>query len=99
MPLHRHTGEIHAYNLSGTRKLCTGELIGPGDYVYEPPGSTDWWKIVGDEPMLALVIVMGTVEFLGPGGVVTGRASAGTQRAEYERYCREHGLAIQDLVD
>ncbi|HJW04910.1 MAG TPA: cupin domain-containing protein [Rhodanobacter sp.] len=99
MPLHRHTGEIHAYNLSGTRKLCTGELIGPGDYVYEPPGSTDWWKIVGDEPMLALVIVMGTVEFLGPGGVVTGRASAGTQRTDYERYCREHGLAIQDLVD
>jgi quercetin dioxygenase-like cupin family protein len=99
MPLHRHSGEIHAYNLSGTRKLCTGELIGPGDYVYEPPGNTDWWKIVGDETMLALVIVMGTVEFLAPGGVVTGRASASTQLAEYERYCREHGLAIQDLVD
>lgn len=45
MPLHRHTGEIHAYNLGGTRKLCTGELIGPGDYVYEPPGNEDWWKI------------------------------------------------------
>ena len=29
----------------------------------------------------------------------TGRASASTQLAEYERYCREHGLAIQDLVD
>ncbi|MBT2142799.1 MULTISPECIES: cupin domain-containing protein [unclassified Rhodanobacter] len=99
MPLHRHSGEIHAYNLSGTRKLCTGELIGPGGYVYEPPGNTDWWKIVGDETMLALVVVMGTVEFLGPGGVVTGRASASTQLAEYERYCREHGLAIQDLVD
>lgn len=99
MPLHRHTGETHAYTFSGTRKLCTGELIGPGDYVYEPPGNTDWWKIVGDEPMLALVIVMGTVEFLGPGGVVTARASAGTQLADYQRHCREHGLTIRDLVD
>lgn len=99
MPLHRHTGEIHAYNLTGMRKLCTGELIGPGDYVYETPGNTDWWKIVGDEPMLALVIVVGTVEFLGPGGVVTGRASASTQLAEYERYCSANGLTVQDLLD
>ncbi len=99
MPLHRHSGEIHAYNLTGTRKLCTGELIGPGDYVYEPPGNVDWWKIVGDEPMIAMVIVMGTVEFLGPGGIVTARASASTQLAEYERYCRANGLTVQDLLD
>jgi quercetin dioxygenase-like cupin family protein len=99
MPLHRHTGEIHAYNLSGSRKLCTGEVIGPGDYVYEPPGNTDWWKIVGDETMVALVIVMGTVEFIGPGGIVRARATAGTQLAEYERHCREHDLPLHDLVD
>lgn len=99
MPLHRHSGEIHAYNLSGTRQLCTGELIGPGDYVFEPPGNVDWWKIVGDEPMIALVVVMGTVEFLGPGGSVRARASAASQRAEYERYCREHRRPVLDLDD
>ncbi|MGO1070006.1 cupin domain-containing protein [Lysobacter sp. CA199] len=99
MPLHRHTGEIHAYNLSGTRQLCTGELIGPGDYVYEPAGNVDWWKIVGDEPMVALVVVMGAVEFLGPGGTVRFRATAETQRAEYERHCREHRRPILDLSD
>ncbi len=99
MPLHRHSGEIHAFNLSGQRKLCTGEVIGPGDYVFEPPGNTDWWKIVGDEAMVALVVVMGTVEFLGPGGVVRATASAATQREEYERHCREHGLVPRDLVD
>lgn len=99
MPLHRHTGEIHAYNLSGSRLLCSGELIGPGDYVYEPPGNTDWWKIVGDEPMIALVVVMGTVEFLGPGGAVRMRANAETQRAEYAQYCREHRLPLHDLAE
>jgi uncharacterized protein YdeI (YjbR/CyaY-like superfamily) len=29
-PLHRHSGEIHAYKLGGSRQLCTGEVIGPG---------------------------------------------------------------------
>ncbi len=94
MPLHRHSGAVHAYNLSGTRRLCTGEIIGPGDYVYEPPGNTDWWEIVGDATMVAMVVVMGTVEFLGPGGVVTGRADAASMRSEYERHCRSQGLPI-----
>lgn len=99
MPLHRHSGEIHAYNLSGSRQLCTGEIIGPGDYVFEPPGNTDWWKIVGDETMVALVVVMGEVEFLGPGGVVRGRANAATQLAEYQHYCQTHGLPVLDIVE
>ena len=99
MPLHRHSGEIHAYNLSGSRQLCTGEIIGPGDYVYEPPGNTDWWKIVGNEPLVALVVVMGEVEFLGPGGVVTGRADATTQLTEYRRYCAAQGLKMLDIVE
>lgn len=99
MPLHRHTGEIHAYNLAGQRQLCTGEVIGPGDYVYEPPGNTDWWKVVGGEPMTALVVVMGAVEFLGPGEVVNARASAQTQLAAYRDYCQQHGLPVLDLID
>ena len=47
MPLHRHTGEIHAYNLAGTRTLCTGEVIGPGDYVFEPARQH---RLVGASP-------------------------------------------------
>src|SRR5687768_13295743 len=31
--LHRHTGEVHAFNLQGSRLLGSGELIGPGEYV------------------------------------------------------------------
>jgi len=83
MPLHRHDGEVHAYNLSGSRKLCTGELVGPGDYVYEPPGNTDSWHVVGDEPMVAIIVVMGAVEFLGPEGEVSSTASAASMRRRY----------------
>lgn len=98
MPLHRHTGEIHAYNLSGTRRLCSGEVVGPGDYVYEPPGNTDSW-VVGDDPLIALVVIMGEVEFLAPDGSCAVRVSANTQLARYERYCKEHGLTMHDLID
>lgn len=97
MPMHRHAGEIHAYNISGSRRLCTGEVIGPGDYVYEPSGNADWWKIVGDETMVALVVVMGRVEFLAPDGSVRACVTADTQWSEYERYCREQGLPVMDL--
>ncbi|MCB1744648.1 MAG: anti-sigma factor, partial [Gammaproteobacteria bacterium] len=58
-----------------------------------------WWKIVGDETMIALVVVMGEVAFLGPGGEVRARASAASQRDAYEAYCREHGLVIHELSD
>jgi quercetin dioxygenase-like cupin family protein len=97
MPLHRHTGEVHVHQLAGQRQLCSGEILGPGDYAYEPAGHVDWWKIVGDEDMVAFAVVMGDVEFIGPGGEVRGVANACTQRAEYERYCAEHGLAMRDL--
>ncbi|RNF81903.1 anti-sigma factor [Lysobacter psychrotolerans] len=99
MPLHRHIGATHAYHLSGSRQLSTGEIFGPGDYECEPPGNTDAWKIVGDEPLTALVIVMGEVEFLGPDGGVRGRANADSQWQEYRRHCHEHGLALLDLFD
>jgi hypothetical protein len=42
--LHRHTGEVHAFNLAGTREIFgTGERAGPGSYVYEPAGTVDGW--------------------------------------------------------
>jgi len=99
MPLHRHTGEIHAYNLAGTRTLCTGEIIGPGDYVYEPPGNTDWWRVTGDEVMTALVVVIGAVEFLGPGHAVISRADALSQRRAYESWCAQHDVPVLDLSE
>ena len=51
--------------LKASRQLCTGELIGPGGYVYEPAGNTDWWTVVGDVPLVVLVVVMGAVFGLG----------------------------------
>jgi quercetin dioxygenase-like cupin family protein len=99
IPLHRHTGETHAFNLEGTRELCTGEVIGPGGYVYEPEGNVDGWKVVGDVPLVVLVVVMGAVEYLGAHGAVTHRYTAQTLKDLYERHCSAHGIEAVDLVD
>ena len=62
---HRHGGAVHAYNISGKRMLLdTHELVGPGGYVYEPPGNVDSWMAVGDEPVIVLVSVEGSIAYL-----------------------------------
>lgn len=98
IPLHRHTGEVHAFNLEGSRKLCTGEVIWPGDYVYEPVGNIDWWTAVGDVPLTVLVIVMGAVEYLDAEGNVTRRYTARTLEDLYREHCVARGIAFRDLV-
>ena len=92
IPLHRHTGPIHAYNLQGTRELCTGERIGPGEYVYEPAGNTDWWRAVGDEPVLLFIVVHGAVEYLDANDQVTRRIDGQALYELYRRHCEETGL-------
>ena len=83
---HRHTGEVHALTLSGQRKLLdTGELVGPGGYVYEPPGNVDSWMAVGDEPLLIFVTVQGAIEALDEQGNVTVRNTTASVAARYRR--------------
>jgi 2,4'-dihydroxyacetophenone dioxygenase len=100
IPRHRHTGEVHGYNLSGHRKLLdTDEVIGPGTYVYEPPGNVDSWMSVGDEPTILLITVRGAVEYLGKDGEVTGRVTSNDRLQTYRRWCEEHGAGFLATVE
>jgi 2,4'-dihydroxyacetophenone dioxygenase len=90
---HRHTGEVHAYNLSGSRQILdTGEVIGPGDYVYEPAGNVDTWLAVGDEPCVVHIKVVGAVEYLDETDEVVGSADAASQQATYLDWCEAQGV-------
>jgi 2,4'-dihydroxyacetophenone dioxygenase len=97
VPRHRHTGAVHAVNLQGQRRLAGGEIIGPGGYVYEPPGNVDSWSAVGDEPVIIHVVLDGAVEYLDDTGAVTHRIDARGLAELYQRHCREHGLPVLDL--
>jgi hypothetical protein len=97
MPPHRHTGPTHVYQLEGRRRLVDGTVLGPGDYVYEPAGHVDAWEVIGDVPMVALVVVLGDVEDLAPDGSVRGRATTASRRAEYEAHCQRQEMPLVAL--
>jgi quercetin dioxygenase-like cupin family protein len=86
MKRHRHTGEVHAWNVRGRRRLMTGEIVGPGGYVYEPAGNTDTWEAIGDEPLIVHVVVYGAVEYLDDEGRVIARVSAATLEEKARAY-------------
>lgn len=93
VPRHRHTGDVDAFTLSGTRQILdTGELIGPGDYVHESAGTVDAWRAVGEVPCVVHIRVRGAVEFLDAAGRVVATADSASQRAAYLDWCRRHGI-------
>lgn len=98
IPRHRHTGEIHAYHLQGTRKLDTGMLIGPGAYVYEPAGNVDSWSAVGDIDMIAHVTVYGAIEYLSEDDRVLATVTPAMQYDFYLQHCEAAGITPLDLI-
>ena len=98
VPRHRHLGEVHGFNVAGSRKLIeTGEIAGPGAYVYEPAGNVDSWMAVGDEPVIVHIMSFGAMEYLGDDDQVLRRDTASSLHQTYLRYCEEHNLTPVNL--
>jgi len=95
--LHRHTGEVHALNLSGSRRLNDGRMVRPGDYIYEPAGNVDWWEATGDRELLVHVVVKGEVEYIGPHHAVLQRITTAQRRDAYGRHCTAIDVQERDL--
>ena len=92
IPRHRHEGEVHAFNVSGQRRLLdTGDVVEPGGYVYEPPGNVDSWMAIGDEPLIVHVVVRGAVEYLDENGQVVSRSTTGSTGDAYRRFLAATG--------
>lgn len=89
---HRHTGEVHAFNLAGERELIEeGVVIGPGAFVHEPAGNVDSWRAAGDTPCIVQISLKGRVEYLDEEGRVVDYSDTGTARARYLAWCAEQG--------
>ncbi len=89
---HRHTGEVHAYNIRGYREIIeTSEIAGPGTYVYEPPGNLDSWRCVGDAACVVQINLKGRVEYLDENGTVVGFSDTHTARETYLNWCKDKG--------
>ena len=92
VPRHRHLGEVHAFNLAGSRQLDNGEVVGPGGYVYEPAGNVDSWQAVGQEPVIVHITSFGAMEYLDELGGVVRSDSGSSLRETYLRYCEQNDL-------
>lgn len=91
---HRHTGAAHALNLSGRREIVdTGEVVGPGDYVFEAAGNQDSWRCYGDAPCVVHITLTGRVEYLGAHGEVESYSDSATARRHYLDWCAAAGQA------
>lgn len=95
--LHRHTGEVHALNLAGVRRLNDGRVVQAGDYIHEPAGNVDWWEAIGNEELLVHVVVKGSVEYLGPHHSVLQRITAADRIADYHAHCATIGVQPLEL--
>jgi 2,4'-dihydroxyacetophenone dioxygenase len=91
---HRHTGIVHALNLSGYREIIdTGEIVGPGDYLFEPPGNQDSWRCHGDAPCVVHITLTGRVEYLDANGDIESYSDSATARQHYFDWCAAEGQA------
>jgi quercetin dioxygenase-like cupin family protein len=91
---HRHDGAVHAYNLAGQRLLLdTRELVGPGGYVYEPPGNVDSWMAVGHEPVIVFVTVQGAISYIDERGEVRSTNTTRDIAERYRRFVAEQGAS------
>ena len=99
IPPHHHTGEIHAFVLSGRRRIagCADE-IGPGTYVHEPVDNVDTWRAVGDEPCIIHIEVNGRIEYPDGTGGVSHHTDAHTARHRYLEWCRERSLTPDPVL-
>jgi hypothetical protein len=91
---HRHGGEVHTLTVAGQRKILdTGEVIGPGGYLYEPDGNVDSWMAIGETPVLVFLVARGTHEYLDEQGRVTSRSTTSSVSRKYEEFVA--GLAAR----
>jgi hypothetical protein len=94
---HRHTGPVHAFNVSGSRELSNGKIAGPGAYVYEPAGNEDSWRCVGDEPCVVQITLSGRLTYVDEEGREQGFTDTPKLRQQYVDWCRSTGNPIAAL--
>lgn len=91
IPLHRHDGEVHAYNVSGSRMLADGTIAGPGAYVYEPAGNEDWWSCHGDEACIVQISMRGRLAYIDDDGSDGEYTDTPKLRRQYLAWCAANG--------
>jgi 2,4'-dihydroxyacetophenone dioxygenase len=98
---HRHTGDVHAWTISGSWRYAEYGIDYPaGTYVYEPANSVHTLSVPAGqrEPADVLFVMHGANLILGPGGEVTRVDDGPAVLAYYLLMCEARGIAAPPVL-
>lgn len=92
--VHRHTGAVHMFTLSGAWKYLEHEFVNrAGSYLYEPPDSVHTFCVLpGDEITETLSVIYGETQYLDADGNVIQVGNAETNLRTYYEACEQAGI-------
>lgn len=98
---HRHTGDVHAFTISGSWRYAEyGVDYTAGTYLYEPAHSLHTLTVPGDaaSPADVLFVMRGANLVLGPNGEVVRVDDGPTTLAFYRMMCESRGLPMPPVL-
>ena len=101
LPPHKHTGEVHAFTLSGEWSYLEHPDNPPsraGSYLFEPPGSTHTLKVADHnrEETDVVFIVYGAMIHLSPAGEVLAIGDAESHLRDWPAAVRAQGKTLPE---
>ncbi|MDQ0218141.1 cupin domain-containing protein [Peribacillus cavernae] len=96
---HRHTGgKVMAYTLQGQWRYLEREWVATaGSYVFEPPGDIHTLLVDGDEEMITLFILEGSIQYLDDNDQVIKQDDVFSKMKLYYDYCEQNNIPIKEL--
>jgi 2,4'-dihydroxyacetophenone dioxygenase len=96
---HRHSGgQVMAYTVQGEWRYLEREWVAkPGTFVWEPPGDIHTLVVDGEEDMITLFILDGTIQYLDENDQITDQDDVFSKLKKYHDYCNANNISIKDL--
>jgi 2,4'-dihydroxyacetophenone dioxygenase len=96
---HRHTGgQVLAYTVQGQwRYLERTWVAQPGTFVYEPPGDIHTLVVDGEEDMITLFLLEGSIQYLDDNDQVIGQDDVFSKMKRYLDYCEQNHVPVRNL--
>lgn len=96
---HRHTGgQVMAYTIQGEwRYLERTWTAKPGTFVYEPPGDIHTLVVDGEEEMITLFMLEGSIHYLNDEDQIIDQDDVFSKMQKYMEYCEKNNIEVKDL--
>lgn len=97
---HRHTGgQVLAYTIQGEWRYLEREWVAkPGTFVFEPPGDIHTLTVDGEEDMITIFMLEGTIQYLDDQDQVIVQDDVFSKMKRYYDYCDQHNIEKKNLV-